>query len=780
MNLRSIPRLLAIAVAALLGGLSMTGKAQTPVAPDIVGLSRPAAGQMQMIFHGKTGPYRIQTKSSPDVAAAWFDLPSAKITEIQTGVYMALLPIQPQDDLGFYRVVNENEVLAELKGWTLLVQVSAPANKSHFVAGESPVITVTILDNFAQGITRDTFSTLNLYMHGPQESSLTKTAVKLLNAVTDRTKTPHHYIDLKKNADVQISNNVLTYTLKPITDEAAGTYTVGVYAVRGDDLVQQVMKFADTQIGTPTIEKPVFTDASCAVCHKGTANGKMYMHHVDVGRSPVGSWSLDYAPEKSCKACHNNDGYAAFADASASGGRRPDHIVIRAHGVHMGEDLKSAFNTNSATGNFRNYLGVVFPSGAKNCVACHGDDRWKTAPSRLACGSCHDNVWFGNDLDMPQGMVAHEGGAQSKDTTCAFCHKPDGATGVGKSVAAAHLIAPPAFKNRVELTISAPANGSFYAAGDKPVVTVKVIDLATGAAVDPATLKEPQISTNVQPAEWRTADLYVYGPRADAVPVLTTSSADPAKSRANNDLRVLKDPAKMDKAVTRTADTIQYQLGDVAGLAAGTYTAYAEFRPGTGLGGTGSLNFQVGRTNVESQITPASACLSCHGDSRIHSTSRVLTMTPELCKACHDYSHQMTGKTNWTNSQWGYGVSPLVRRVHGAHFGKYLHKGNENGGGGLSEIIFPQDVRNCTKCHSDPANTTWNTKPSRLACFACHDSTDATTHGALMTLDPTPADPWNGDEVETCSICHGAGSENSAKNVHSIANPYVPPYPREE
>lgn len=62
--------------------------------------------------------------------------------------------------------------------------------------------------------------------------------------------------------------------------------------------------------------------------------------------------------------------------------------------------------------------------------------------------------------------------------------------------------------------------------------------------------------------------------------------------------------------------------------------------------------------------------------------------------------------------------------------------------------------------------------------MACHDSTDATTHGNLMTLDPTPTDPWSGDEVETCLICHGA-SKDSAKNVHSIANPYVPPYPRE-
>lgn len=736
---------------------------------------------MQLVFHGNAGPYRIQNRSSMDPAAPWFDVASAKVTEIQTGVFMALLPITTQDDIGFFRVVNENETIAELKGWTYLVQVSAPANKSHFVAGESPVVTVTILDNFAQGITRAAFSSFNLYMYGPEDPKLTKTAVKLLNASTDRTKNPHHYIDLRNNPDVQVQGNVLTYKLKPITDEEAGTYTVATYAVRGDDLVQQLMKFASVQIGTATVEEPVITKASCTACHEGTMSGKMYMHHVDVGRSPVGSWSLDYQPDKSCKACHNNDGYASFVDPSAEGGRRPDHIVIRAHGVHMGEGLSSAFNTNSATGNFRDYLGVVFPADVRNCTTCHVDDRWKTEPTRLACGSCHDNTWFGPKTSLPEGMVAHLGGPATSDLMCSVCHAPNAGDGFAVSVSEAHAIAPPAFKNTVSLSMSPPANGKFYTTGEKPVVTIQVKNAATGLVVDPTTIKEPAISTNIQPTEWRNADLFVSGPRAFTVPVLTTASAlkSPTVSRANNDMRVRVDPAKEDPAVSRTAEAIQYQLGEIKDLAPGTYTAYAEFRPGSGQGGYAMLNFQVGSATVETEITPAASCMSCHADTRIHATSRANLMTPDTCKSCHDNEHQMTGKTGWTTSQFGFGVSPLSRRVHGLHFGRYLNKNNENGGNALAEIIFPQDIRNCTKCHSEPKNTAWNDNPSRLACLACHDSTEATTHAALMTFDSTPADPWSGDEIETCVICHGPKSENSAKNVHSIANPYVPPYPRE-
>ncbi|MDO8715762.1 MAG: hypothetical protein Q7J73_03020, partial [Dehalococcoidales bacterium] len=95
-------------------------------------------------------------------------------------------------------------------------------------------------------------------------------------------------------------------------------------------------------------------------------------------------------------------------------------------------------------------------------------------------------------------------------------------------------------------------------------------------------------------------------------------------------------------------------------------------------------------------------------------------------------------------------------------------------------VIFPQDVRNCVKCHPDgDTNGTWKTEPSVLACMACHDSAKARSHGKLMTFDPTPNDPFNKDEIETCKVCHGAGKEFAPDVVHNISNPYKPPYPRE-
>lgn len=42
----------------------------------------------------------------------------------------------------------------------------------------------------------------------------------------------------------------------------------------------------------------------------------------------------------------------------------------------------------------------------------------------------------------------------------------------------------------------------------------------------------------------------------------------------------------------------------------------------------------------------------------------------------------------------------------------------------------------------------------RLPCGGCHDSDAATSHMRLQTFDPTPATPWSGDEVESCTVCH--------------------------
>ncbi|MBI5878770.1 MAG: hypothetical protein HZB53_14055 [Chloroflexi bacterium] len=796
------------------------------------------------------------------------------------------------------------------------IAVSKPTNGTHFVAGDKPVVTVTLKDSFGAARTKDDFATMNLYIAGPQDPLKTKTAVKLLNADTDRTKTPHHYIDLLKNPDAKVDGNVVTYALKSVTDEEPGTYIVTVWAVLKDNGLQQQMPLVEVQIGTATVEKQITDGTKCQSCHKGADSGKFYMHHIDPGRSPVGSWSIDSDPVRTCKACHNNDGYAAYTgdintpastDATL---RTPDSIMRRAHGVHMGEELKNPFNIDPVTGNFKAYTGVVFPSNVKDCATCHLDDRYKTVPTRQACGSCHDATWFGATASMPKGFEAHKGGAQANDAACTTCH-PAADSGAGKSVTEAHKITQ--IVNTVAITMTAPANGKFYAKGDKPVVTLVIKD-DKGNPIDHA---------KVDNANFATAGLFVYGPRYESMPVLTmaakngadklrasasssiaaagtptkvwtfnagdtfkiavngnapqvlaapagpqtpdqvrdwlkgvlkdvtvTSNATAgtvslrsnlqgAKSRfeiydspvtkimgwkpgplplarggttagtmvepfvivaqgsyAINDLRALTDPLDYaDPTVTRSAGNITYPLDDVAGLKPGTYMIYSWIQPVAGkqpnvtAPAIGFMTFQVGTATVEPKV--ATNCADCHGKTIFHLDAGPQHPEPfdtDYCKACHDYARMGTGDNfsrlgGTSTSGWsGYGAMPLAKRLHAVHFGRYLdypegiYAGNPNA---FNEVIFPQDVRNCTKCHDPKGSAAWKQNPSRLACLACHDSDKARTHAKFNTDDPTPADPWSGDEVETCTLCHGAGRDYAPDKAHNVANPYKPPYVRE-
>lgn len=826
-------------------------------------------------------------------------------------------------------------------GMDVTVALSKPANGTHLVAGEKLVVTVTLKDKFGGALTKDDFATLNLYAYGPQETSKTITAVKLLNATTDRTKTPHHYIDLLKDTNVQTEGNNLKYTFQAVSNEEAGTYTVAAYVVKkGTPAVNQAFVLADFQLGTATAEKQIVEKEKCAACHLGASNGQFYLHHVDPGRTPYGSPSIDSVPVRTCKACHNNEGYAAFTPADAKA-PVPDAIVIRAHGVHNGEGLKNPLNTDPKTGVFRNYTGVVFPANVKNCTTCHVDDRWKTKPSRQACGACHDNSWFGDVASTPKGSVAHKGGPQPNDSACAACHPAD--TGGVKPIAEAHKVTPSASLtgatlNKVDFSLTPPRNGKFYADGDKPVLTIVIRD-DKGNPID---------HTKIDENTFATASFFVYGPRYNSVPVLTiaaknadskarasASSSIPAAGtttkgwtfaegdtfkiavnggpvqvltapsglqtpdqvrdwlKANlkgdvtitsnntagsvtiastvlgaptsrleiynspvttkmgwkpgplplirdgvtyrmtagttmepyvvmgnvsipaNDLRPRSDPLNFtDPLVIRSADKVTYQLDDVKGLKPGTYMIYSYVIPNGVLAGTvakpgptgqpnaaaktlnvsrtaiGFMTFQVGTETQEQKV--ATGCADCHADTIWHLDEGPIHPEPfdaDYCKACHDYQRwsgtgdlfPRTGGSS-TSGWAGYGAKPTSARVHNIHFGKYMehpeygYAGNPTA---FAEIIFPQDVRNCVKCHDPKGSPAWKENPSRLACLACHDTDKAITHAKLNTYVPTSSDPFGKDVTETCTICHGAGKEFSPDKVHNIATPYKPPYVRE-
>lgn len=651
------------------------------------------------------------------------------------------------------------------------LSVSEPSNGQYFTQGETATVTVTLLDNYGMAFYPEDFSILWLFAYGPQDPMETVTAANLLDANTDRSTRPHHYIDL--TSDGEVDGNVITYELQPVTDEEPGTYTVSLWVVLTEDQLEQTFELENIQIGTAEVETPVVEADNCASCHQGASNDQFYMHHVDPGFLPVGIPSIDSVPVATCKSCHNNDGYAAFSGVITdpdSDDVTPDNIVIRVHGLHMGEELNNTFNTDPVSGVFADYTEVAFPADVRNCDTCHVDDSWKTEPSRQACGTCHDDVWFDSPSSMPSNYaVMHEGGS-TPDTSCSLCHTSNDEDAL--SVPAVHAI-DLSTEYVVDLELSDPANGEYYVPGESPTLTISISDSETGDVVNPLTITEE---------DWSRFRLQVSGPKEDTEPVLTTAAADHSKSGSlsyiYNDLRVRTEPSDEDPMLSRTSTELVYELDDVAGLEPGTYQVFVQIRHVNTPSSLKVLKFLVETDEEEPEI--ATNCADCHGDTNIHG-SYPYSEAPGLCKNCHDYERQLDNNGGWDDRNWGFGAAPMSRRVHGVHFGKYLDKPEEIHGEEDAEhfsgIIFPQDVRNCVKCHSE--SDMWTEEPSRLACLACHDSDEAWTHASLQTSDSTPDEPWNGDEVETCVVCHGKDRDFAPKIVHNIWDPYKPPYPRE-
>ncbi len=718
-------------------------------------------------------------------------------------------------DDGTEATVTDGKPPSESKGEGLNVAIatSAPANGQYFAAGEKIVITIVATDDDGEPVPLSNLSRFALYMAGPKSPLLTKTASKLINASTDREAEDrqHHYVDLltTKNENLSATGTVLTYTTESVSDEAPGTYSIGIWAISAIHEADQLFALHEVQLKSATVETEIVS--GCADCHLGADSGQFYFHHVDPGRSQYGNPALDSVPIDSCRMCHNNEGYAAYRACSdgsplpctgdATEVRVPDPILRRVHGVHNGANLSSPFNTDPSDGDFHDYSNVHFPADIRNCAKCHVDDSYLTKPSRLACGTCHDNVNFAtgklepprigdscettDDCLLSDGsdytcntstgnceLAIHKGGSQTNDSGCIVCHTATPGDGLSPTPDrhALRTYEPP---YNVSVSLSAPSNGTHYVAGESPVLTLRFTDSVTGNAVDPRTFTEDS---------FQRAQLFVSGPRHDTRPVLTSAAESDysGTSYVYVDYRVRTDAQDEDPRITRTAEEVRYQLSDVAGLSPGTYTVMTRARVRSGTDYVWTVeNFQVGTATPEARI--ATNCIDCHEDTRMHGYA---PFDPDLCKSCHDDDRNTPGAEGpWgTGNNWGFGAMPISRRVHGIHYGNYLSHPEQvylsrSGGVPFADAIFPQDVRNCSKCHAE--SKSYQEEPSRLACLGCHDSDPVVGHANLMTADSTPSDPWSGDEIESCPTCHAGDAEFSVEAAHKISDPYVPPYPRE-
>jgi hypothetical protein len=762
-------------------------------------------------------------------------------------------------------------------GLTPSLAVTPPANGQFYAAGERASVTIRFVDNCGATIPVGQLGTAELLLSGPREGALTRTASKLLNCVTDRNAADHqhHYINLKAPsfADPSQANlstaadGTITYTLGAVSDEPPGTYTLGVWAKTTDETIQ-VLPLVELQIGTATREEFASgpsAQSTCYACHLGPLSGKSYEAHIFPGFSPLGNWALDQTPIANCKLCHNLDGYS------------PNPTVRKAHAVHRGGNLLSPGVAHPDYGlgadpTASEFLNVGFPSlpdGEKDCTKCHADDRWKTSPSRLACGTCHDNVFFdtgtlvpprtfgapaggpcaadsacagfGNlaTCDVPSGTCVRKSHpVEADDAQCASCHTAD-ASGIA-AIPTVHAILQRTLTRGLTITGAKLSGGSgtggSFQIGDTITLNFKLTDAVGNVISDVKT--NPALSGTV----------IVGGPTDDRQRILgplTMKSTGTLTFDAPSGTYTYVLPAPIPASTIAPENTT---ISPTRATTPGTYTMWAYINESVGGGaardaGNAVLDFALATTNPiqPRQVISPDACNSCHVKIQAHGGSR--QQAANACSLCHtkgsvDRTVGAKGIACTTSAQcpgnaagWEacqdtnadtvpdtcvITVDPTPGQpidfsilIHDIHFarlrGGYAERNNLINPGGLtvvgfqnsandfSDMLFPQDIRNCTKCHTDAGgmcsatqpcgvgqscvggtcvNQAW-LAPSARVCTSCHDEDHVFGHAALQTwIDPS------GNPVETCLACHDVDSAFSVQSVHQIANPYVPPYAR--
>lgn len=178
-----------------------------------------------------------------------------------------------------------------------------------------------------------------------------------------------------------------------------------------------------------------------------------------------------------------------------------------------------------------------------------------------------------------------------------------------------------------------------------------------------------------------------------------------------------------------------------------------------GIPGTESAAFHGGN-----RYDP-NLCVTCHTDQRKFGQARAVSTNgsfPALTKTVSATGSVSYSPTTYVADGVTIGDFPVL--IHRVHKGEMLIKKNYNYANVLlNETKFPQDIRNCTKCHDDtapkvaPQASNYKNVPSRLACGACHDGIDFATGQGTTNAGATTGHIGGAKaDDKLCVLCHDA------------------------
>jgi len=214
----------------------------------------------------------------------------------------------------------------------------------------------------------------------------------------------------------------------------------------------------------------------------------------------------------------------------------------------------------------------------------------------------------------------------------------------------------------------------------------------------------------------------------------------------------------------------------IPATASGSYTISAEasntvnLYPGTTIATTATdvsnpveSYFSVDKSAVLARrnVVSLANCSTCHVNLEfVHGGTRNNT---QECVICHN--------PTLSDGTSGQSVDFAVQ-IHSIHRGSNLTNPYTLGTTNYQSVLFPGDLRDCTKCHlagtylvenvgakavvASPGGFTKTTPPISAACQGCHDDIGTASHALANTTTLG----------ESCTACHSAGEEFSVDRVH--------------
>jgi OmcA/MtrC family decaheme c-type cytochrome len=557
-----------------------------------------------------------------------------------------------------------------------------------------------------------------------------------------------------------------TFTTRaPAGFDRTATHTIGIYASRdlndfdlGTNYASATFNFVPD--GSPvTRVRDVIRTQSCNRCHDQLSAHGGSRRGVEI-----------------CVLCHTPQ------TSDPDSGNTVD-LPVMVHKIHMGSELPSVqagkpYQIVGFQGTVFDWSTVVHPSDPRRCEVCHEQNSgasqgtaYLTRPTRVACGSCHDDVNFASGTN-------HAGGPQISDNQCGTCHIPEGELDFDASIKGSHLV-PTDSRNLKGLVfqIQRVENGL---AGQRPRVTFTVKD-NSGAPVPLSSLNNLSLVMSGPTTDYGKTS---FGSDVTTVGYVSESATTAAQCGGDGVCTYTFNHAVPAGARGTFAIGIEGRRTEI--LLPGTVT-----QMDVQYGGDNKVvYFSVDGSPVQPrrQIAQIANCNQCHFELTLHGSNR---NDIEMCILCHNPSNtdaaqrpNASDPAERTKPAQGINFNLLIHRIH---LGENLKESGKNytviGRNGsvhdFTEVRFPAlnaggnpgDTRNCAKCHVnstqstsagvndvlDPQGFISPVKPNSSACIGCHVTAEASSH---MLANTTTIG-------ESCSVCHGSAASFAVDKMHA-------------